>query len=166
MKNLSISFLLLAFSLQAFSSDLNLNYTDSLGKTYLDKANDRHTCPYDIMACPRDYNPMNDEALKNLISPDELNNILSKDKQRSIFIPLELTNAELITLAAATSLGVVAFKYDQEISDTIRSNNSMIANTITNVGNLYGGGMGFAAIAAGSYFLGMAYDNQQLKRVG
>lgn len=166
MKKLLISLILLSLAPQAFSSDLNLNYTDSLGKTYLDKAYDKHTCPYDIMACPRDYNPLNDESLKNMISADELNNILSRDKQRSIFIPLELTNAELVTLAAATSLGIVAFKYDQEISDTIKSNNSMIANTITNVGNLYGGGLGFSAIAAGSYFLGMAYDNQQLKRVG
>ncbi len=152
MKNLLISLLLLSLAPQAFSSDLNLNYTDSLGKTYLDKAYDKHTCPYDMMACPRDYNPLNDESLKNMISADELNNILARDKQRSIFIPLELTNAELVTLAAATSLGVVAFKYDQEISDTIKSNNSMIANTITNVGNLYGGGLGFSAIAAGSYF--------------
>jgi membrane-associated phospholipid phosphatase len=101
----------------------------------------------------------------NLMDVDDLNNVIDKDQQRSIFIPLELNNSELITLAAATSLGIVAFKNDQEISDTIKRNNSNVAKSVSSVGNLYGS-VGFGIVAAGSYFLGVHYENDKLKSAG
>jgi membrane-associated phospholipid phosphatase len=157
MKSSLISLILIFSSLNSYSEVLDLKY----------HANDnRHTCPYDIMACPRDFNINDYINNSKLMTSDTLNSYLARDRERSIFIPLELTNSELITLAAATSLGVVAFKYDQEISDTIKSNNSKIANTLSSVGNFYGSGYGMGIVAAGSYFLGMYYDNNQLKRVG
>lgn len=137
--------------------------TRSLARQYLDEV---RACEKDIMACPRNYNPRDLNNNPNLLSAEYLNSILAKDKERSIFIPLELNNSELITLAAATSLGVVAFKYDQEILDTIQRNDSKVANMIESVGNFYGSGFGMGAVAAGSYFLGMYYDNNQLKKVG
>lgn len=166
MKKLVSMLLLSSLSLSTFAGELNLSYTDSLGKTYLDRLDTAHTCPYDIMACPRDYNPYDFYKNQNILNVDSLNDYLSRDNQRSIFIPLELNNSELVTLAAATSLGIVAFKNDQEISDTIQKNNSKIAQTASSIGNLYGTGVGFGVVAAGSYFLGMYYDNNNLKRVG
>ena len=70
MKNSLISLLLILTSLNSYSEVLDLHYHGN------DNDNVRkHTCPYDMMACPRDYNPLNDESLKNMISADELNNI-------------------------------------------------------------------------------------------
>lgn len=156
-KNLSVWALSTLVTFNAFALDLNLDPHYAVEKLY-------ETCPYNIMACPRDYNPLQNVE-QNLLTEDDLNNYLAKDTQRSIFVPLELTNSELITLAAATSLGVVAFKNDQAITNTIERNQSSIAHSISTVGNLYGS-VGFGVVAAGSYFLGMYYDNNQLKRVG
>lgn len=165
MKKLVFALSLLAIGMNAFAGtssrkddylSYNFNYS---------KYGDRN-CSNDIMACDRDESPIDFSSNKNLMTADQLNNIIARDKQRSVFIPLELTNTELITLTAATSLGVIAFKNDQEITDVLQRNNSQIAQTLTSVGNLYGSGYGFSAIAAGSYFLGMYYDNDKLKKVG
>jgi len=64
----------------------------------------------------------------NLLDASYLNKILEIDKEQSIFIPLELKNEELIALAAATSLGVIAFTNDQQITDTVQKNNSTVEN--------------------------------------
>lgn len=101
----------------------------------------------------------------NFLDASSLNKILEIDKERSVFIPLELTNEELITLAAATSLGIVAFANDQQISDTVQRNNSVVANKITSVGNFIGE-TSFAYIAAGSYFLGVVMKDNKMKQVG
>jgi hypothetical protein len=101
----------------------------------------------------------------HMLSDNDLNNILARNTKRSVFIPLELTNSELITLAAATSLGIVAFKNDQEISNVIEKNQSQVATTISTVGNFYGSTAPFI-IAAGSYFMGAVYENNKLKKVG
>lgn len=103
-------------------------------------------------------------ALEHTLSSSQLNEYLVKD-EKSVFIPLELNNHELLMLAASTSLGVVAFNNDQEISDLIKRNNTVVANTISAVGNFYGS-FAFGTIAAGSYFLGVHYDNDGLKKVG
>lgn len=95
-----------------------------------------------------------------------LNSYLAQDKAKSVFIPLALDNAELLTLAAATSLGVVAFKNDQELMDVIQANKSNVTQPIAAVGNFLGTGVTGVGIAAGSYFLGMYYHNNQLKKAG
>jgi membrane-associated phospholipid phosphatase len=116
------------------------------------------------MACPRDFQKIKSSE-NNLMDADDLNNVIDRDSQKSIFIPLELNNKELLMLAATTSLGIVAFKNDQEISDTLKRNNSNIAKGISTVGNLYGS-VGFGIVAAGSYFLGVQYENDKLKSAG
>lgn len=105
-----------------------------------------------------------------VIDSYKLNSYLSESSdsdssQKSYFIPLSLTDKELLLLAASTSLGIVAFKNDQEIMDVVQRNKSQVTETLTSVGNFYGS-TAFGFVAAGSYFLGVYYDNNNLKRVG
>lgn len=111
---------------------------------------------------------LKDTAILNdmtMIEPQPFNKLLEIDTKQSVFIPLELTNAELIALAATTSLGIVSFANDKEISDTIKSHNTVISSPIDSVGNFYGESA-FAYIAAGSYFLGLVTENNKLKKAG
>lgn len=112
-----------------------------------------------------DVASFNQYKAMELLDASSLNRILELDKAPSVFIPLELTNEELITLAAATSLGVVAFANDQQISDTIEKNNSSTASKITSVGNFIGE-TSFAYIAAGSYFLGVVMKDNKMVKAG
>lgn len=103
----------------------------------------------------------------SVLNSYELENYLSQDLERkSIFVPLSLNNSELLTLAAATSLGVVAFKNDQEIMNVVQNHKSNITAPIATVGNFLGTATPGLAIAAGSYFMGVCYENNKLKRVG
>lgn len=84
---------------------------------------------------------------------------------KSYFIPLSLTDKELLLLAASTSLGVVAFKNDQEMMDVVQAHKSKTTEVLSSIGNFYGSSA-FGFVAAGSYFLGVYYDNNNLKKVG
>jgi membrane-associated phospholipid phosphatase len=101
-----------------------------------------------------------------ILSSYELDGYLSQDTAKSIFIPLSLTNTELLTLAAATSLGVVAFTHDQEIMDVVQKHNTAVTAPIATVGNFIGSGSGLVTVAAGSYFLGVLYKDNKLKQAG
>ncbi|MBY0413478.1 MAG: phosphatase PAP2 family protein [Bdellovibrionales bacterium] len=102
----------------------------------------------------------------NVLNSYDLENHLSKDTQKSVYIPLSLDNAELLTLAAATSLGVVAFRNDQDIMNVVQNHKSEVTKPIATVGNFLGTAQAGAAIAAGSYFMGVCFENNKLKRVG
>lgn len=95
----------------------------------------------------------------------ELNEVLKQDAEKGKFIPLNLSDAELLAIAAATSLGIVVFNHDQQISDTVSSNKSSVSNTLQNVGNFLGESAIFP-IAAGSYFLGLYYKDNRLMQAG
>lgn len=95
-----------------------------------------------------------------------LENYLSQDKERSTFIPLSLDDSELLTLAVATSLGVVAFSHDQEIMDVVQNHKSRVTAPIASVGNFLGTGVAGLGIAAGSYFVGVYFENNKLKKAG
>jgi len=107
-----------------------------------------------------------ENSFSNLLNENDLEEILKKDKERRIFIPLSLDNQELLTLAAATSLGIVAFKNDQEITNYITKNQTNVANTLETVGNFMGSGYPMIGIAAGSYFMGVVLEDNKLKKVG
>lgn len=96
----------------------------------------------------------------------ELEESLRKSEGSSYFIPLSLDNQELLILAAATSLGVVAFANDQEIMDVVQENRSETTQRIATVGDMFGSGVGLSAYAAGSYFLGVIFKNNKLKQAG
>ncbi len=137
-----------------------------LAKKYFEEL---RACEKNEMACTGNYNPHKDRAMeilkKRAISDSEFEAILQKSKVKSIFIPLELNNTELVTLAAATSLGLVAFKNDQEITNTISKNQTAVAKKLEAIGKKLGEET-FLGVAAGSYFLGAVIDNDQIKQIG
>lgn len=102
---------------------------------------------------------------RKILSYEDLMAVKAKDSGPSYFIPLSLTNQELITLAAATSLGIVAFRNDKEIRDVVSSNQSKSAKMVSTIGNFIGGDAVFP-ISAGAYFLGVLYEDNKLKQVG
>ena len=101
-----------------------------------------------------------------LTSREALESALARSNGSSYFIPLSLDNQELLTLAAATSLGVVAFSQDQEIMDIVQNSRSETTQQIADVGDFIGSGGGLSTVAAGSYFLGVVFKNNKLKKVG
>ncbi len=56
---------------------------------------------------------------------------------KGYFIPLALTDKELLMFAAGTSLGLVVFHYDQEIMDFIQDHKTETTAEVTKVGNLF-----------------------------
>lgn len=158
MKKLLTLSLSLLLSVNAFSSTLNLDYGSILEEV--------KSCRKSLYGCSAQQEIEIARFNGNILSAYELNNYLAQDTQKSIFIPLELSNAELLTLAAATSLGVVAFNNDQEIMDVVQRNKTTTTETLQNVGNFIGSGTGLISMAAGSYFLGVYFHDNKLKKVG
>ncbi|EQC47735.1 phosphatase PAP2 family protein [Bacteriovorax sp. Seq25_V] len=90
----------------------------------------------------------------------------SNDKTgKKYFIPLGLSNSELLMLAATTSLGLVAFHNDQEIMDYIQDTKTEKTQEIADVANLFGKEL-IPPIALGSYFLGVVFKDGKMKDVG
>lgn len=94
-----------------------------------------------------------------------LDDTLAKNTEETKYIPLAPENSDLLAMAAVTSLGIVAFYSDQQITDSIQSNKSKTTETISSIGNFLGGGA-VLPIAAGAYFLGVYYKDNKLKKVG
>lgn len=88
------------------------------------------------------------------------------DGRGGIYLDLNLSNKELIALAAATSLGLIVFKNDQEIMNYVQETKNEVPSGIEDFGNFVGSRGGNAAIMAGSYFLGVVLKDNQLKKVG
>jgi membrane-associated phospholipid phosphatase len=99
------------------------------------------------------------------MSSEDMNKILAQDSKRGNFIPLNLSNERLLVLAAATSLGIVVFMNDQQITDAVTQNRSSVQNTVQDIGNFLGE-TAVLPIAAGSYFLGLYYQDDKLKQAG
>lgn len=151
--------LALLLSTNAFGSPLNLDYNSLYDNL--------KACRKTMYGCTAEQEIEIASFRGTILSSYELESYISRDTQNSIFIPLELTNAELLTLAAATSLGVVAFRNDQEIMDVIQKNKTQTTHKIATVGNMLGAGLtGLTPIAAGSYFLGVYFQDNKLKRAG
>lgn len=158
MKTTQLIALLLLLSANAMATSLNLDYSDIL--------KDLKACRKTMYGCTPEQQIEIARFEGHIMNANDLEIYLSRDTERSVFIPLELSNAELLTLAAATSLGVVAFNHDQEIMDVVQKHKSQTTMTLQNVGNFLGSGYGGAAIAAGSYFLGVALNNGKIERAG
>ncbi|MBC7538578.1 MAG: phosphatase PAP2 family protein [Bacteriovorax sp.] len=158
MKKTLVLMLSLFMTTQSFAAPLNLDYGSMIKEV--------NACKKTIYGCTAEQEI--DIARFNGVIMDayELNNYLSQDTQKSIFIPLALDNSELLTLAAATSLGVIAFKNDQDIMDVIQAHKSSTTAQIATVGNFLGTGTAGMAIAAGSYFVGVYFENNKLKKAG
>lgn len=100
-----------------------------------------------------------------VLTPEQLSEVLSADTQPSRYIPIISTNENLLTLALATSLGVVAFHYDQQIMDVIQNHKSTTTESISSIGNFLGSGA-VIPLAAGTYYLGLYYNNNKLQKAG
>lgn len=170
MKN--IKFLILAV-ICAFSFSSGAQYTQSSSQnpsfSWSEYAKDSVKLLYECKRYPTFCTTEQKLLLASLegqvLNHEHLNRILAQDRRQSEFIPLSLDNEELLALAAATSLGVVVFYNDQQITDTVTRNRSSVKETISKVGNFLGEGA-FLPIAAGSYFLGVYYKDNRLKQVG
>lgn len=159
MNKFLIIFFSTIISVQAMAEKpLNLNY-ESITKEV-------KSCRKSIYGCTAEQEIEIAKFNGSILDSYTLENYLSQDKEKSIFIPLALNNTELLTLAAATSLGVVAFKNDQEIMNVVQNHKSTITNPIATVGNFLGTGSAGLGIAAGSYFIGMYFENDKLKSAG
>lgn len=146
----------LIFSVNTFASSLNLDYGSMIEEV--------KACRKSLYGCTAQQELEIAQFTGNVLSSYTLDEYLSSDTQKSYFIPLALDNQELLLLAAATSLGVVAFHNDQEIMDTVQRHKSNVTAPIATVGNFLGSSA-FLPIAAGSYFLGVYYENNKLKNV-
>lgn len=82
------------------------------------------------------------------------------------YINIPVTNKDMIALAAATSLGLIIFKNDQEIMDYVQEHRDDVPQSVEDFGNFIGSRGGNAAIMAGSYFLGVVLKDNKLKKVG
>lgn len=81
------------------------------------------------------------------------------------FIPIELRESDMLTLATALSLGVVIFANDREIMEYVQDNKTETLQPMVTIGNFMGRG-GVFSIAAGAYFVGAVLKNGKLKKVG
>jgi len=155
-----LSFVLALNTLSNFSvhaSELNLDYAGMI--------KEKKACRKRFNGCSVAEELEIAQFQGKVLDSYQLNTYLSQNEGKSYFIPLELTDKELVLLAASTSLGIVAFKNDQEIMDVVQRNKSHTTEMLTTVGNFYGS-TALGVVAAGSYFLGVYYDNDNLKRVG
>lgn len=144
--------------INAFGAELNLDY--------LGMIKEKKSCRKRAMGCSISEELEIAQFEGKVLDSYQLNSYISQNGEaKSYFIPLSLNDKELVILAASTSLGIVAFKNDQEIMDVVQRNKSKTTETLTNIGNFYGSSA-FGFVAAGSYFLGVYYDNNNLKQVG
>lgn len=158
MKQTLIVLLSFVLSAQAISSTLNLDYSSMLKEV--------KACRKSIYGCTAEQEIEIAKFNGAILDSYALEKYLAQDKDKSVFIPLSLTNSELLTLAVATSLGVVAFNNDQELMDVVQNHKSEVTAPIASVGNFLGTGGAGLGIAAGSYFIGMYFENNKLKRAG
>lgn len=111
------------------------------------------------------------EAIKKsrYLEPKEFAEIVRSNGGKNageVFISLDMKDPTVIALAAATSLGLIVFKNDEEIMDYVQEHKSQIPQGVEDFGYFIGSRQGNASIMAGSYFLGVVLKNNELKKVG
>lgn len=109
------------------------------------------------------------KAIYGGMSPEEftkyLRTIDPSNNKKGYFIPLGLSDKELLMLAASTSLGLIMFASDQETMDFIQDNKNgftekLVYPTNNHERSIMGG------VAAGSYFMGVVLKDGKLKKAG
>lgn len=144
---------------------------DYLKGDYQRHLDNLYSCTKSFYGCGQDEQKLIDahEISQRGISARQFSEMMHKYDPRlehkGYFIPLGLTNRELIAFAAATSLGFVIFSHDQEIMDFIQEHKSEKTNSVATVGNMFGSSA-IPPVAIGSYFLGAVLDNGELKQIG
>lgn len=130
-------------------------------------------CQYSLKGCglsaPIDFSISNEQANKIGISSKEFGAMLDRQDPhrdfKSYYIPVPITDKELITLVAATSLGFVIFSQDQELMNFVQERRTETTQKFANVGNIFGS-EAIPPIAIGSFFLGAVIKDGKLKKLG
>lgn len=183
----------LCLSLSAFAQQASFTFQSSLDCTYLGKGCPSHASPtvYDVSQYKGPYERLQEklyacqgkpqgctveeqdkidrfEIQKRAWTPTQFQEFVRKDPQfiqKSYFIPLPLTDREILVFAATTSLGLVLFEQDQEITNFIQENKTEMTDQVASLGNLFGASA-VAPVALGSYFLGAVFKDGKLKQLG
>ncbi len=125
----------------------------------------------DTGTCSVEDHGVQSSILGAAISPKDLGaifetyNEFNKDTHKSYWIPLDIDNKDLLTLALSTSLGVVFFNNEQQIMDYVQDRRTDKTQSVADFANLFGKEV-IAPTALGSYFIGMVFDNGKLKEFG
>ncbi len=98
------------------------------------------------------------------LNQDEFTTLVGKEGSE-LFVPLEVSKADLNLLVGALSLGTILFKNDQAIMDYIQDHRTETTESVASISNLFGR-EAIAPIAAGAYFIGAVMDNGKLKNIG
>lgn len=112
-----------------------------------------------------DFHEISKRGMTSSQFGDLLNRYDPRLEHKGYFIPLGLSDKELIAFAAATSLGLVIFANDQEVMDFVQDHKTEQTQTVANVGNLFGSTL-IPPVAIGAYFLGAVFQDGQLKQLG
>lgn len=109
------------------------------------------------------------KAIYGGMSPSQFTSLLNKydstNGKKGYFIPLGLSDKELLMLAASTSLGLVMFASDQETMDFVQDHKNGFTEKLVYPTNNHDK-MILGGAAAGSYFLGVVLKDGKLKKAG
>jgi len=109
------------------------------------------------------------QAITGGMTPTQFSKLLKKYdpqlKQKGYFIPLGLSDKEMLMLAASTSLGLVLFPSDEATMDFVQDHKSEFTERIVKPTNenhkaILGGA------ALGSYFMGVVIKDDKLVKAG
>lgn len=87
-----------------------------------------------------------------------------KERGRGLLIPMNMSKNDVLKIVAATSLAVVFFANDKEISDFAHKNDAEFVDKLAYFGEAFGSEWGIGAVGAG-YILGVVMKNNQVKSV-
>lgn len=111
--------------------------------------------------------PRDEVNLKEINYMDEKEfTILLDNKKAKNYIPLDISDKDVLAFAAATSLGLVVMKNDRKIMDVVQSVKTDVPQGLMDFGYQMGYKTGLGPLIIGSYFLGVVFDNKELKAAG
>ncbi|QDK40754.1 hypothetical protein DOM21_04640 [Bacteriovorax stolpii] len=151
--------------LSAITFNLNVYAADMYDSRWKHEVESILSCQNTIQGCTAEQELQIASIMGKTTPTQELSRFIKADKQaQPLYIPLDMKNQELVALAAATSLGVVAFANDRAITDFAIEHKTVMSDPITAVGNFLGR-EATIPLVAGSYFLGVVYKDNKLKQV-
>lgn len=85
---------------------------------------------------------------------------------KRVYISLEGADASVLGVAAAASLGLIILKGDDDLMDIVQDHKGDNSKKLAAFGYEMGRKEGLLPIVAGSYFLGVIFNNGKLKDIG
>lgn len=87
-----------------------------------------------------------------------------KERGRGMLLPFGLDKADMIKISAASSLAIVFFANDREITEFAEKNDAQFVDRLAYVGEAIGSEWGMGMVAAG-YVVGVVMKNNKVKSV-